>query len=89
MRYKVFITPHALKQWRRRVRPYTNPETIARWVAARLRIQMALGIVFNERRASELTLRPGLTAVVALNKKGPGWAVLTFTIDPEKLKLPG
>lgn len=91
MLYKVYITHHALTQWRKRVGTNTHPEVIARWVSSKIRSHMLSGIKFNHKGASRLRLCRGLVAVIAMNKRGPGWAVLTFTVsgNPERLRLPG
>lgn len=90
MRYKVWISSHAMEQWRERVGSEMSRTAIAKWVARRIRDNVqSSGLTFNARGACSLELKPGLMAVVALNEWGPGWAVITFTVTGDRLKLPG
>lgn len=92
MRYRVWVSPHAMEQWRERVGTNIPPAALARWIAKKIRTRVqSTGLTFNARGACCLELRPGLKAVVTLNERGPGWAVLTFTFagDPDELRLPG
>ncbi len=87
MRYRVYITPHAIQQWRTRVHPDPDLDAITKWVRARLKSQLKRGL---DKAGSSypLELRPGLVAMLDLNRRGPGWVVKTFIVT-DRYKLPG
>jgi len=88
MRYRVFVSSHALRQWRKRVNPRESVEQIIRVVRGRLTSQMRVGLKVNSRGAFELELRPGITAIMGLD--GRGWVVITVIHSAqEKHRLPG
>lgn len=90
MRYKVWISPHAMEQWKDRVGSNIPPAALARWIAEKIRMRVqSTGLTFNARGACCLELKPGVRAVVALNERGPGWAVLTFLVAGDHYDLPG
>lgn len=89
MRCRVFITPHALKQYRKRVDPNVNIEKLNRWVAAKIHAQMTKGLTRNNKGAYNIEMRQGLVAIIDFNRRGPGWAVLTFITVSKRLRLPG
>lgn len=75
MRFRVYVTLHALRQWRERVNPGDGVEQISRLVRVGLKNQIRVGLKANSRGAFELNLLPGVTAIMGLD--GRGWVVIT------------
>lgn len=85
----VWITPHAMEQWRQRIHPDTEVAVILKWVRARLKTQLRKGLKRDiEKMSYPLELKPGLIAMLDLNRRGPGWVVKTFIVT-DRYKLPG
>jgi len=87
MRYKVYITPHALRRWRERVNPNPDVAEIATLVSRKLRGKMRKGLA-RSGDSFPLEISPGLIAQLDFNRRGPGWAVRTFVVT-DRYKLPG
>lgn len=88
MRCRVYVTPHALRQWRNRVNPGDSVERIAKIVRGRLKHQIRVGMKANSRGAFELELMPRLTAIMVID--GRGWVLITVIYSgSNQNRLPG